>query len=339
MMTRRNRHIIHGHNGTRSGFESDLMADSNDDILFETIGDYMKGRMDIEDVKNDPALLNAQESVKEMITDYNKNKPEHKENEKYIREIFADEGSYTRLNEEIKDIKQEIENNKLNDITADWVREWHEKKQNSFSKDAKSEEIKDFITSAISSDENEPVEILNDETHKNSRRNLFVRFATLSAAAILGAFLLLRALLPSSDPEKLFNSYYKPFAALSTVTRSVNNDETNIYSLAIESYKSGDYQKAATGFSSMLEKDPSIISSKFFLGLSQLALKNYDGAVNLLSAAANNSGEYGKEARWYLGLAYLKTSDKEKAIECFTILAGSDGFYRERSEKILRRLK
>lgn len=338
-MTRRNRHIIQGHNGTRRGFESDLMADSNDDILFETISDYMKGRMDIEDVKNDPDLLNARESVKKMITDYNKNKPGHKENEKYIREIFAEEGSDDRLNEEIKEIKQEIENNKLNDITADWVREWHEKKQNSFSKDAKSEEIKDFITSAISSDENEPVEILNDETHKNSRRNLFVRYASLSAAAILGAFLLLRALLPSSDPEKLFNSYYEPFAAMSTMTRSIDNDESNIYSLAIESYKSGDFQKAADGFSSVLEQDPSIISSKFFLGLSQLAIKNYDGAVNLLSAAANNSGEYGKEARWYLGLAYLKTSDKEKAIECFTILAGSDGFYRERSEKILRRLK
>ncbi len=229
-MTRRNRHIIHGHNGTKSGFESDLMADINDDALFETIGDYMKGRMDIEDVKNDPDLLNARESVKKMITDYNKNKPGYKENEKYIREIFAEEGSDTRLNEEIKEIKQEIKNNRLNDITADWVREWHEKKQNSFPKDAKSEEIKDFITSAISSAENEPVEILNDEIPNSSRRNLFVRYASLSAAAILGAFLLLRTLLPSSDPEKLFNSYYKPFAAMSSVTRSINNDESNIYS-------------------------------------------------------------------------------------------------------------
>ena len=339
MMNKRNRHIIRGHNGTREGFESDLMADRNDDALFETISDYMKGRMDIEDVKNDPSLLNAQESVKEMITDYNKNKPEHSENEKFISEIFSKKGSDRDLKNEIKDIKQEIENNKLNDITAEWVREWHEKKQKSVLHDAKSEEIKDFITSAISSAENEPVEIMNDDIHKSSRRNLFVRFATLSAAAILGAFILLRALLPSSDPEKLFNSYYQPFAAMSTVTRSINNDETNIYSSAIESYKSGEYQKAAVGFSSVQEKDPSNISSKFFLGLSQLALKNYDGAINLLSAAANNPGEYGKEARWYLGLAYLKTSNKEKAAECFQLLAGSDGFYSERSEKILRRLR
>ena len=253
-MNKRNRHIIRGHNGTSEGFESDLRAYNDDDALFETISDYMKGRMDIEDVKNDPALLNTQESVKEMITDYNKNKTGHKVNEKFIREIFAKKGSDRALNNEIKDIKQEIENNKLNDITAEWVREWHEKKQKSVMKDAKAEEIKDFITSAISSAENEPVEILNDEIHKSSRRSLFVRFATLSVAAILGTFILLRALLPSSDPEKLFNSYYKPFAAMSTATRSINNDETNIYSSAIESYKSGEYQKAADGFSSVTDE-------------------------------------------------------------------------------------
>ena len=75
------------------------------------------------------------------------------------------------------------------------------------------------------------------------------------------------------------------------------------------------------------------------MGLSELALENYPQAVNLLSGVANNTGEYAKEAKWYLGLAWLKTGNKEKAVECFEFLAGSDGFYRDRSEKILRRLK
>ena len=78
-------------NGKSSGigFEDDLMADSNDSALFETISEYMKGRMDLEDVKNDHAISNTREAVKEMISDYNNTLPGNKKNTKFIREIFS----------------------------------------------------------------------------------------------------------------------------------------------------------------------------------------------------------------------------------------------------------
>ena len=249
MMTKRIRNI----NGkpteafryrTRNGFENDLMADSDDSALFETIGDYMKGRLDLEDVKNDPALSGAQEAVKGMISDYNNNISGNKENEKFIREIFSGKGSDNGLSDEIKFIRQEINDNKLNDITAEWVKEWHEKKQKMGGRDPETEEIRDFITGAINSPESEPVKIVNNGRRQSSERSLFVRYASLSAAALLGAFLLIRTLLPSSNPEKLFTSYYKPFDAISPVTRSMNNNAPDNYSSAIVSYKNGDYGKA-----------------------------------------------------------------------------------------------
>ena len=326
-------------NRTRNGFQNDLVADSDDSALFENIGDYMKGRLDLEDVSNDPALTDTKKAVKKMISDYTKNISGNKENEKFIREIFSGEESETGLTDEIEFIKQEIDNNKLNDITAEWVKEWHEQKQKIRLSDPKTKEISDFITGAINSTSSEPVNRMNDVSEKGSGRSLFVRYATLSAAALIGIFILIRTLLPSSDPDKLFNSYYKPFNAISPVTRSLNSNETDNYSSAIESYKTGQYESAATGFTSVLEKDASVASPQFFLGLSQLALGNYDRAINLLSGVVNVSVEYGKEARWYLGLAYLKTANKQKAAECFEYLARSDGFYRDRSEKILRRLK
>jgi tetratricopeptide (TPR) repeat protein len=324
---------------TRNNFEDDLMTDRDDLALFDTIGEYMKGRFDLEDVKNDPALSETQVTVKEMISDYDKNILKNKENGTFIREVFNGERSDKELNNEIKFIKQEIYDNKLNDITAEWVREWHEKKQKVGVRDPKTEEIRDFITCSIDSSKSEP-ETMADEAGKNdSRRSFFVRYALLSAAALIGAFLLIRTLLPSSNPEKLFESYYKPFNAISPVTRSMNSNETDSYSSAIENYITGNYQRAATGFAGVVEKDPSAVSSQFYLGLSQLALKNYDQAINMFTRVANDSGEFGKEARWYLGLTYLKTANKQKAAECFEYLARSDGFYRERSEKILRRLK
>ncbi len=314
---------------TRDGFEDDLISDNDDHAIFESIGDHMKGKFDLEDVLNDDAFQSTQLAVKEMISDYNRNKSGNGENEKFIRDIFSDEFSEDKLSDEIKSIKQEINNNKLNEITADWVREWHEKKQQLGKPDPKSEEIRNFITEAISSPGKEPVKV----------RNLFIRYASFAAAAMIGVFILLRTLLPSSNPENLFSTYYKPFEALSSVTRSINNTEDYKYSAAIESYKSGDFQKSAAEFAVISEKNPSSVSARFFLGLSQLSLANYGQAENLFKGVSDEQGEYTKEARWYLGLTYLKTNNKQKAEECFTILASSEGYYRERSEKILRRLK
>lgn len=326
-------------NRTGNGFEDDLITDSDDSALFETISEYMKGRLDLEDVKNDPSLSRTKEAVKEMISDYNQNISGNKDNEKFIREIFSGVSSKENLVDEINHIKKEIGENKLNEITTEWVKEWHEKKQSIGVSDPKTEEIRDFITSSIKSEESKPVKILNEGRKKGSRGTLFVRYASLVAAALIGAFILIRTLLPSYNPDKIFDSYYKPFDAVSPVTRSMNNNETDIYSSAIGSYKTGDYDRAARGFSETILNDPSVVSARFFMGLTELELKNYDQTINLLSEVVNNSGEYGKEARWYLGLTYLKTGNKQKAAECFEYLAQSAGFYRERSETILSRLK
>jgi TolA-binding protein len=320
-------------------FDDHFMTDSDDSALFESIGEYMKGVIDIEEIRNDPALSIARGTVENMISDYNKNIAANKENEKFIRESLSDKKNTDSVSEEIKNIRKEIADNRLNEITSEWVKDWHEKKQRSGTNDTKTEEIRKFITSSINSPEKEPVKFTDEGSINVFRRSLFARYAIFSAAAMLGAFLLIRTLLPSSDPGKLFDSYYKPFDAISPVTRSNNNIETDSYSSAIESYKAGNYQEAAIQFAGIMQKDPKAGSAQYFLGLSQLANNNFDQTINLLTGVANDSGEYGKEAKWYLGLTYLKTANKQKAAECFEYLARSNGFYRERSEEILRRLR
>ena len=322
-----------------NGFENDPMATSDDLALFESMSGYMKGRLDIEDVKNDPAYAATKDKVNELVLDYYENIKGNEKNGKFIRDIFSERRKPENLNEAIKNIKQEIKNNKLDEITSEWVKEWHEKKQKNGAGDQKSEEIRGFISKAINSSETGPEKKLNEVNKNSFISSRFVRYASLSAAALLGVFMLVRTLLPSSDPEKLFLSNYEPYDAISPVTRNLETSEADNYSSSIGKYKTADYQGAAIGFAANLQKDPSRVSSQFFLGLSQLALGNFDQAIDLLIVIANDQGEYGKEARWYLGLSYLKTDNKLKAIECFEYLAKSDGFYRERSEKVLRRLK
>jgi TolA-binding protein len=321
------------------GSGNDPLSEINDLVLFETIGEYMKGCLDIEDVKNDPAFIVANETAEAMIIHYTKDTSGNKENKKFIREIFSSEANRDSLTDELNSINKEISDNKLNELTAEWVKEWHEKKQKAGAIDSKSEEIKNFITQSINNTASEPDQIVSSRAEKVSGRRLFARYASLSAAALLGVFILIRTLLPSSDTGKLFDLYYKPFDAFSPFTRSTNSNPTESYASAIESYRTGDYQKAAIGFTELMQKNQFEESSRFFLGLSQLAINNYSQAINLLAATANSSGEYTKEARWYLGLAYLKTANRQKATECFKYLARTGGYYRERSETILRRLR
>jgi TolA-binding protein len=322
-----------------NGFENHWMADGNDSVLFETIGEYIIGWLDIEDVKNDPSFPATKEAASEMVND-NKHKSENKRNKKFITKALSEEEDEKKLAKEILSVKKEIKENNVDEISAEWVKEWHEKDLKTGLNDPKSAEIKDFIRNALISNADEPVVNNNEVSKKNLRRGLFVQYTTLAAAAMFGAFILIKTLLPSSsDPEKLFNIYYKPFNAISPVTRSIKNTETESYFSAIENYNTENYQKAAIGFTRLLEKDTTVVSMNFLLGLSQLGLKNYDKAIKLLATVANTSGEYSKEARWYLGLTYLKTANRQKAVECFENLSRSDGYYRDRSEKILRRLK
>jgi TolA-binding protein len=325
-------------NLTSDEFIYDQNSDSDDAALFDTIGDYMTGCLDLEDIKNDPSLAATKEVVSEIIYDHNKKLSGNRDNEKFIKEIFSGNESENNVSDEIRTIKQEIADKNLNLVTSEWVREWQAKKQTGVT-DPKTQEIRNFITGAITSGDAEQAEPGYDGLKKRSERTLFARYASLSAAALIGAFLLIKTLLPTTDPEKLFHSFYKPFEAISPVTRSINNSEPDRYSSAITSYKNGNFKGAVAGFESVLENDPSSESARFLLGMSQLALKNYNQTIDLLTVVANDQGEYGKEAEWYLGLSYLKTGNKAKAIDCFEYLVKSNGFYRERAENILYRLK
>lgn len=309
-----------------------------DSRLFEMISEYMKGRLDLEDVKNDPDLADLENNAKEMIKDYHSKNKRDKADETFIREAIVGNERDESINEEIRKIKQEIEENKLDGITAEWVKEWHEKRMGSAGRETHAEEIRGFIKSSLKNERIEPEIDITREKKRGLSRTL-LRYTSVSAAAIIILVILVRTLLPSYNPEKLFDTYYEPLNAISPVTRNSNTNLSNSYFSAIDMYKLGDYQGATIGFSEAIEKDNSAIEPRFFMGITELALGNYNQAINMLSDVINSSGGFSKEAEWYLGLAYLKTGEKEKALVCFELLTKTPSSYRERAEKIVRHLK
>jgi TolA-binding protein len=317
----------------------DTLPADEDSALFGMISAYFKGELDIEEVKNDPAYADTNDKVKKMIAGYQNNATHNKDNEKFIRDSFSGETNEGETEKEISGIKQEISHSNLDNVSADWVKDWHEKRQGNGRKDAETAEIRDFITGSLKHAGSMTEINIGADRKKRLIRRLITSYAMLAAAALMGAVFLVRSLLPSYNPDKIFSKYYEPFYTLSPVTRSLIAGGNERYTSALESYKNGNYPDAATGFSEAMLTDEASVSLSFFLGITQIALKDYGQAIKLFDGVVNRQGEYAKEARWYMGLAYIKAGNKAKASECFELLAQSSGFYRERSERILRRLK
>jgi TolA-binding protein len=219
------------------------------------------------------------------------------------------------------------------------VNEWHENRLKKSGKKPETDKRIYFIKHSLVPETNETATNTNQNESNVHRRSLIFSYITISAAAVILLFALIRVLLPSSDPENLYKSYYEPFKVVSSVTRNIAENRADGYSAAVEMYKAGDYQAAAAGFSNIMLNDTSVIAPRFLMGITQLATGKYDQAIHLLGSITNGSGEYRKEAFWYLGLAYLKTGEKENAARCFEFLSKSSGFYCERSKKLLRRLR
>lgn len=332
-MSSNNRNINMRSTGDNEWDDSTLSAE--DHALLQKIGSYLKGELDIEEVKKDPGYEATNRAVSSMLSDYQFNTI-NRNNREFITSSMAAKEGEEQIKEEIREIRHEIGNNKLNEISSEWVKEWHEKKQHNGKKDPKKEEMREYISGSIETDT--AVEEAGQYKVEKSglKRSLVIRYVSLAAAVITGAVILITSLIPGNNPDKIYSRYYESIEAISPLTRSLSSNEADLWSAAVTSYNNGDYATAAAGFSNLASVNA---VPRFYLGMCHLGLGEYNQAVNILSGVVDEHGEFAREAEWYLGLAYLKLGNTEAASACFESLVQSQGYYSERSEEILRRLK
>jgi tetratricopeptide (TPR) repeat protein len=301
---------------------NELLVRGEDHDLFGMISDFFRGISDIEEVRNDPGLAEAGSVADEMISGY------------IISSVKPDNRTFIlqSMDDEMRGIREEISRNNLDEISSKWVEEWETKKKNG------SKEIREFITNSVGETENQSQKQAHSEK-RVSLRPLFLRYALSAAAMIAGIIFVVSVLVQSDDPGRMYDKFYEPLSAISPVTRAGSPNGSDRLAEAVTLYNKGEYNAAAAGFSEIISSDPSLVPPRFYLGMSHLALGNYDESAILLKEVAGNAGEYTKEARWYLGLIYLKEGDKAKARENFQFLTQLKGYYTERSERILRRLR
>ena len=317
-------------------WEDDHLPSSEDEQLLERISNFFRAEKDIEEVMSDPLREEICDRAVSMVSEFAGRGSHNDEIRNFVQDNFLKDDNGKSLNEEIRQIKQEIKDSDVESISAAWVKEWHERKQKET--DIKSREIRDFVTTSFQNESSS--QIINNEPVKSQKnKTRIIRYTSIAAAAILAFVFLVRYFIPSGKPDSIFSRYYEPYYAASLVTRSSVSSGNENLDTALESYKSGNYQLAAVEFSDALLEEPESDLPGFYLGVTFIELENYDRAVRLLEPIAGRPGEFNKDAKWYLGLVWLKSGDREKAIRSFEYLAGDPGFYKKRSEKILRLLK
>lgn len=134
----------------------------------------------------------------------------------------------------------------------------------------------------------------------------------------------------------LAQAYFHPLPNLvSPVVRSA--DPAGESDAAFRAYEDGRYAQAAEEFKKGGEKPHAAL----YRAISYLAIDSTGTALHILEGFSASDGDLPLETyrKWYLGIALMKTGEKEKARALFTELAAYTNPVQEKATEILKKLR
>jgi tetratricopeptide (TPR) repeat protein len=173
---------------------------------------------------------------------------------------------------------------------------------------------------------------------KSRKSPAYLKYAAVLAILVaIGAIAVFSGKNLSSD--EIFNKYYTEYApptAHRTGTSVTNAD----FTLALEFYNTHDYEKAASLFSKVLKTNPRDMQSVLLKGISNFEFQQYPEAKqSFVDVISDNNNLFIETAKWYLALCYIKTNEREKAIQHLEAIKNEDGIYKNEAWKIIKKLK
>jgi tetratricopeptide (TPR) repeat protein len=173
---------------------------------------------------------------------------------------------------------------------------------------------------------------------RKSRKPVYLKYAAVIAGLVLiGSIIVFSGKNLSS--EEIMNRYYNAYEPPSALRSS--QIETNAdFTLALEFYNTQDYEKAAILFNKVLESNPRDMQSVLLNGVANFEDQKYPEAKQSFVKVINdNNNLYIETAKWYLALCYVKTNEREKAIQQLEIIKKEGGIYSNDAKKVARELK
>ena len=134
--------------------------------------------------------------------------------------------------------------------------------------------------------------------------------------------------------ERLVSKYYKPAHPILQV-RSVELSNDDALKEAFSFYQQNDFANALKYFNTLENQ----ITAKFYSGVCYIELEQFDKAILSFEYVINDKDNlFVEQAEWYLGLIYLMNNQKGQALDQFKKIAGSQSYYSNQAEEILKYL-
>lgn len=187
-----------------------------------------------------------------------------------------------------------------------------------------------------------------DKIHEKALRKKQIsikrKYKLLAAAAsvvilISAGVVLFYIFSPNPTPAELYNRYFSSYEILEEQRSADKKPDRTLYIKAAYNYTNGDFVTANQFFSEYLQTNPVDVRAIFAYGVSLLHTNNPEKAIGQFkSVLATGDYIFMEASKWYLALAYLKTSKLREAKNILENIIENGYWKHSEASTILRKL-
>jgi len=181
-------------------------------------------------------------------------------------------------------------------------------------------------------------------SNKQTERSFAGRFkakrivlSTVAASLIL--LFGITGILSRQSQNDIYQKFYTKYEATGIV-RSANITENKTLTEALQKYNDQDYNAALDLFSEIIARDQNNMVGHFYAGVSLQETAKYQDAIKEYETVIiDKDNLFTEQAQWYIGLCYLQTNENKKAYQQFKKIAKNEGYYQQKAQAILNKIK
>jgi len=173
-----------------------------------------------------------------------------------------------------------------------------------------------------------------------SGRYITRRVILSSVAASLILLLGITGLLSRQSSQKeLYQKYYTAYQTTG-ITRSENLSADQTLTMAMQKFNNQEYESALGLLQEVIARDENNMVGHFYTGVSLQETGKYLKAIKEYETViVDKDNLFVEQAQWYAGLCYLQTDENKKAYSLFKKIAKGQGFYQQKAQAILIKMK
>ena len=165
------------------------------------------------------------------------------------------------------------------------------------------------------------------------------RIVLSTVAASLILLLGITGIMSRQSQDDIYQKFYNRYEATGIV-RSANLTANKTLSEALQKFENQDYNAALNLFTEVISRDQNNMVGHFYTGISLQETGKYQNAIKEYETVIiDKDNLFTEQAEWYIGLCYLQTNENKKAYKQFKKIAKNEGFYQQKAQSILNKIK